>query len=280
MPELPEVESVRRVMRRVMQGKRIARAEVAPDEIVLSGVAPEAVQAAVEGRTVTDVGRKGKFWWIELDDRPWLFGHLGMSGWIRELGVESMRLHSHGDAPMEDADGRPRFLKLLLETEDGGRIAFTDGRRLGRLWLAPSPTEDPQVSRLGFDAHEELPEAVELHARLARRKSPIKAVLLDQALFAGVGNYLADEVLYQARIAPKRLANSLAPEESAALRQALRSVLDHAVEVDADYQKFPDTWLFHHRWGGNRGTSHIDGREIVRETVGGRTTAWVPDLQR
>ncbi len=280
MPELPEVESVRRLMRRVMQGKRIARAEVAPDEIVLSGVAPEAVQAAVEGRTVTDVGRKGKFWWIELDERPWLFGHLGMSGWVRQLGTESMRLHSHGDAPLDDAEGRPRFLKLLLETEDGGRIAFTDGRRLGRLWLGPSPEEDPQVRRLGFDAHEELPAPEDLHPRLIRRKSPIKAVLLDQALFAGVGNYLADEALYHARLAPKRLASSLTPEETGQLHRALRQVLDHAVGVDADYQQFPDTWLFHHRWGGNRGATHLEGREIVRETVGGRTTAWVPEVQR
>ncbi|MGV3613931.1 MAG: Fpg/Nei family DNA glycosylase [Fimbriimonas sp.] len=280
MPELPEVESVCRTMRRVMKGKRIVRAEVLPDDIMLSGVSPDLIRAALEGRTVVDVNRKGKFWWIELDDKPWLFGHLGMSGWIRELDTEGMRLHSHGDAPMEDADGRPRFLKLLIEVEGGGKIAFTDGRRLGRLWLAPSPEEDKQVARLGFDAHRELPEVEDLHARIIRRKVPIKALLLDQGMFAGIGNYLADEVLYQARISPKRLANSLTPEETAALRQAIRDVLNHAVGVDADYKQFPDSWLFHHRWGGNRGASHVDGREIVRETVGGRTTAWVPEIQR
>lgn len=268
------------MMRRVLQGKRISRAEVVPDDIVLSKIPPEAVAQALEGRVVTDIGRKGKFWWIALDERPWVFGHLGMSGWVRELGTESMRLHSHGDAPLDDEQGRPRFLKLLIEAEDGSRVAFTDGRRLGRLWLAEGPEHDPQVQKLGFDAHEELPEAEELARLLGRRRAPIKAVLLDQGAFAGIGNYLADEALYQAGIAPKRLAASLNGDEVAALRQAIRSILDHAVGVDADYQKFPEEWLFHHRWGGAKGAEAIGGRLIVRETVGGRTTAWVPEIQK
>jgi len=280
MPELPEVEAVRRLMRRVLQGKRIVRAEVAPDEIVLSNARPEAVEAALVGRTVQDIGRKGKFWWLELDETPWVFGHLGMSGWIRELGTESIRLHSHGDAPLDDESGRPRFLKLLVEVEGGGRIAFTDGRRLGRLWLAEGPHADPQVQRLGFDCHENLPEVDELHARLQKRKSPIKAVLLDQALFAGVGNWIADETLYHAGIAPKRLASTLTREEVTALHAALIKILGHAVGVEADYTRFPEDWLFHHRWGGGKGATELLGDSIVRETVGGRTTAWVPARQR
>lgn len=280
MPELPEVESVCRVMRRVMKGKRIVKAEVVPDDIMLSGISPDVIQAAIVGRKVVDVGRKGKYWWIELDEQPWLFGHLGMSGWIRELGTESMRLHSHGDRPLDDADGRPRFLKLLIEVEGGGKIAFTDGRRLGRLWLAPSAEEDRHLAKLGFDAFSELPPAKELHAKIVRRKVPIKALLLDQGMFAGVGNYLADEILYQAHISPKRLANSLNEEETTALHDAIQKILKHAVKVDADYKKFPESWLFHHRWGGNRGAGHVDGKEIVRETVGGRTTAWVPEIQK
>lgn len=280
MPELPEVEAVCRTMRRVLQGKKIVSAEIAPDEIVLSKIPPEAVQAALVGRTVAAVGRKGKFWWLELDEKPFVFGHLGMSGWVRELGSPGVRLHSHGDAPLDDSDGRPRFLKMLLETEDGGRIAFTDGRRLGRLWLSPGHEEDPQVRRLGPDVYEALPSPDALHDLLRKRKSPIKALLLNQELFAGVGNWIADEVLYHARIAPTRHGATLSLEEVANLHAALRKVLDHAVEVEADYRRFPETWLFHHRWGGSRGTESIDGQPIQRDTVGGRTTAWVPTVQR
>ncbi|CAN5400452.1 bifunctional DNA-formamidopyrimidine glycosylase/DNA-(apurinic or apyrimidinic site) lyase [soil metagenome] len=280
MPELPEVESVCRLMRKVLQGKKIVDAEVAPDSIVLKGTPPEAVQATLVGRTVTGIGRKGKYWWIELDERPWVFGHLGMSGWIREVGTEGVRLHSHGEAPLDDPEGKPRFLKLLIEVEGGQKIAFTDGRRLGRLWLADGPEKDDAVSRLGFDCLEELPPAKRIGELLAKRKTSIKAVLLDQSVFAGVGNWIADETLYQAKIAPKRLANTLTEVEIKALRAALHKILHHAVDVDADYKQFPEAWLFHHRWGGDRGTDRISGQEIVIEPVAGRTTAWVPDRQK
>lgn len=280
MPELPEVETVRRIMRRVLQGKRIRSAKVMPDEIVCSGCPPESFQERLEGSIVREVGRKGKFWWLEFDDAPWLFGHLGMSGWIRELGGPSKRLHSHGEAPLDDADGNPRFLKMLIEAEDGSRIAFTDGRRLGRLWLAEAPHLDRQIQRLGPDVFEDLPSAEELYRKLSKRKPAIKAVLLDQSLFAGVGNWIADEVLYQSRIAPQRSASSLSQEEVARLRESIVQVVGHAVEVGADHKRYPDTWMFGNRWGGKRGAEEIEGRKIARETIGGRTTAWVPEVQK
>ena len=281
MPELPEVESVCRLMRKVLEGKRIARVEVVPDEIVHSGNPPEAIEAALVGRTLTAVGRRGKFWWLTLDgDGPTVFGHLGMSGWIREVGTDGKRLHSHGNAPLTDAEGRPRFMKLLIEAEGGGAVAFTDSRRFARLWLGDSPETDKQVRRLGPDAYDELPSTKELIPRLKKRKAPIKAVLLDQTAFAGIGNWIADEVLYRAKIAPKRLGSSLDEKEVGALRKAIHDILAHAVKVDADYTHFPDEWLFHHRWGGGRGAERVQGQEIVRETVGGRTTAWVPSRQK
>lgn len=279
MPELPEVESVRRIMERVLKGRRIAKAEVVPDDIMQFGQNPLTIQEALEGKLVTAVGRHGKYWWLELEEKPWLYGHLGMSGWIRELGAPTMRLKEHGNAPLDDETGRPRFLKLLLETEEGGRIAFTDGRRLGRMWLSSDPTQDDRLTKLGPDAYTALPELDALIAILKKRKAPLKALLLDQGIFAGVGNWIADETLYHARLSPKRLGSSLTPKEVTQLRKALVDVLDHAVRVDADYEQFPENWLFHHRWGGSKGTEFIDGKQIVREPVGGRTTAWVPEIQ-
>lgn len=268
-------------MRKVLEGKRIDKVEVVPDEIVFSGFPVEAVVEALQGRTVKEVGRKGKFFWLRLDgDGPTVFAHLGMSGWIREVGTEGKRLHSHGKAPLVDENGRPRFLKLMLQTKDGEGVAFTDSRRFGRVWLGESPETDKAVKRLGPDAFEELPSAAELEKRLGKRKAPIKAVLLDQGAFAGIGNWIADEVLYQAKIAPKRLASSLDKKEVGALHKAIRDVLALAVKVDADYREFPESWLFHHRWGGGKGADLIEGKEIVRETVGGRTSAWVPDRQK
>ncbi len=280
MPELPEVETVCRVLRRVLQGKKIKSVEVADDSLVLVKAPKEAFEKALLGRTVTGIGRKGKYWWIELDEPPVVFGHLGMAGWVREIGAGSIRLREHGNAPFDDENGRPRFLKLLIEAEDGGKVVMTDGRRLARLWLSESADSDSKIRQLGRDMYSDPWTPDDLAKVLAKRKAPIKALLLDQKYFAGVGNWIADEVLYQARISPKRLGSELSRTEVEALIVAIKDVLALAVEAGADSDKYPDSWLFQHRWGGSKGSDQIMGQAIVREDVGGRTTAWVPSVQK
>jgi formamidopyrimidine-DNA glycosylase len=280
MPELAEVETVCRVMRDVLVGKRVARVEVVPDSIVFQS-SRKNIEDALANRTVRAIGRRGKTFWIELAGAgPTVYGPHGMCGWIREVGRDSTRLQAHGDAPFDDEHGRPRFLKLLIEARGGRAIAFTDARRLGRIWLGGDPADEKRVQRLGRDAYDDLPSSKELAALFARRKIPIKALLLDQTALAGLGNWLADEVLYQARIAPHRIAAALDPREVAALRRAIRTVVGHAVKVSADHGRFPRTWLFEHRWGGSRGSQQINGHAIRRDEVGGRTTAWVPAVQK
>ncbi len=280
MPELPEVETVCRVMRRALLGKRLVGVEIADDGIVYKADGPEAVQEALANRTVTGIGRHGKYWWIELDQRPWVFGHLGMTGWIRQLGAPTARLLEHGNAPLDDSDGRPRFLKFLLTAEDGERVSLTDGRRLARVWLSESPEAVPAIAKLGPDWFTSPPAAADLAERLARKKAPIKAILLDQAHFAGVGNWIADEALYQARIAPARLGMDLSSAEVKVLRKALIEIISVAVEAGAESSLFPPDWMFHHRWGGDKGEEKIGRYKILREEIGGRTTAWVPALQK
>jgi formamidopyrimidine-DNA glycosylase len=284
MPELPEVETVCRLLRRVLVGGPIVRAEVEPDEIVLCGTPPEIVQAHLLGREVVSVGRRGKFFWLEFPEEPYVFAHLGMAGWIRELPrpgskeEREFRLREHGNAPLYDENGRLRFQKLMLEGPRGERVGFSDSRRFARIWLGGK--KDKRVAKLGPDALHELPDLETLKLRLGRKKSPIKAVLLDQAFLAGIGNWIADEVLYQARIAPARIAASLSAAEVGALREQILHVLSVAVEAEADYERFPEHWMFGHRWGGSRGSEAIEGRAIVRETIAGRTAAWVPEVQK
>ncbi len=279
MPELPEVETVRRVFDRVLTGRRIVDAEIAEDSIVLKKTPAAVVRDAVVGRTVTGTGRIGKYFWLELDTKPWLFGHLGMAGWVREIGASTIRLREHGQAPMDDAEGRPKFLKMLLAAEDGGQVVMTDGRRLARIWLCSSPGEDAAIAKLGPDCYSALPSPADLYESVSRRSAPIKALLLDQSLFCGVGNWIADEVLFMAGIRPSRLGRELSLNDADHLHQALNTVISHAVEVGADKEKFPTNWLFHYRWGGAKGDELIDGQSIVREQIGGRTTAWVPSRQ-
>jgi formamidopyrimidine-DNA glycosylase len=281
MPELPEVETVCRVMRRALEGRRIAHVEVVKDPLVFSGNSADAIARALVDRVVDHVGRRGKSFWIALHGPgPTLFGHLGMSGWIREMGRAGTRLRSQGDALLDDARGRPRFLRLWIETDEGNAIAFTDPRRLGRIWLGPSPETERRIQRLGPDAYDALPSVDALQSLLSKRKRAIKTVLLDQHVLAGIGNWIADEVLYQSRIAPSRIASSLSRAEVAAIRKTIHRVLHRAVSVGADHQRFPKSWLFVHRWGGHRGSDQIAGQRIRRDGVGGRTTAWVPARQK
>jgi formamidopyrimidine-DNA glycosylase len=180
----------------------------------------------------------------------------------------------------ETARERPRYWKIELAMEDGLRLAMPDARRLGRLRLIRDPDEDEPLSRLGGDALLGLPSAKGIAALLSRRRAPIKAVLLDQRLFAGVGNWIADEVLYQARISPRRLACDLDLQEVRRLRSRLRAIVRRACEVDADKDRFPRGWLFHVRWRRQKDARTRKGERLVHETIGGRTTAWVPGRQR
>lgn len=280
MPELPEVESVRRMLDRGLIGSKIVSVQTEPDELVFEN-SPDEIRSVLEGQRVLGTGRKGKVAWIETSKRPYLFFHLGMTGWVREIGAETeKRLVSHGAAPLENESGKPRFLKLLLVTDAGRKFAFTDGRRLARIWLSNGPIHDARVSALGPDALDELPTDATFSVILSRRTAPVKAVLMDQSLISGIGNWVADEVLYHARIAPNTPANQLDFDRIHALVREVEHVIQTAVAADALPEKFPPGWLFHRRWGGSRGETEIEGLEIQRDTVGGRTTAWVPEVQK
>jgi formamidopyrimidine-DNA glycosylase len=265
MPELPEVERARRRTERAIRGRRIADVKAADDRIVYEGVTPLQFEDVLRGRRVVAVRRKGKHLWMELDRPPWPLFHFGMTG-----GFELYRRE----------EDRPRFWKVELRMDDGTRLAMPDGRRLGRIRLRYVPEREPPLSELGYDLLLDPPPEKELARLLARRNAPIKAVLLDQAVFAGVGNWIADEVLFQARIRPDRRASRLSAAEVRRLRSRLISVVRRAVQVDADSDRFPRGWLFHYRWGRDREARTSAGDRIVHHTIGGRTTAWVPSRQR
>ena len=123
--------------------------------------------------------------------------------------------------------------------EDGTRLAMPDPRRFGRIRLQERPEDEHPLASLGFDPLEGLPPAREIARRLRPRGGAVKSVLLDQSLFAGVGNWIADEALYQAAIDPRRPASSLAPREVARLRARLHAIVRRAVAVGADDTPLP-----------------------------------------
>jgi formamidopyrimidine-DNA glycosylase len=278
VPELPEVDAARRLAERVARGRRIVAVSVAPDPLVFADP-PARVRRALLGRRVRAIGRHGKHLWLELDRRPWLAMHFGMTGGFHTPLGAAVTLVSDGKSRRLPG-WPPRFTKLRLVFDDDGELVMADARRLGRIRLRDDPRREPPISLLGFDALLELPPPARFAELLAARGAPIKAVLLDQTFAAGVGNWVADEVLYQARIDPRRRASVLAPPEARRLRTALRRVIATAVGVDSDGDRFPRGWLFHRRWGRRADAITAQGHRIRHDLIGGRTTAWVPAVQR
>jgi formamidopyrimidine-DNA glycosylase len=282
MPELPEVETARRALEKALRDKKIKSVQCdLTDHIVFDLQKPQEVARSLKGARVKAVCRKGKYLWMELDRRPWLVLHLGMTGDIkvRKAGKPWSGVHLKGLKKAQESS-LPRFLRLHLITDDGTEIAFTDPRRFGRIRLIQDPLHEKPISELGMDPLEDFTTAQNLKLALSTRKAPIKATLLDQSIFAGVGNWVADEVLFQAQIDPHRRTNHLSLVEVSRLRKVLISVLRKAVEVNADSDRYPSHWLFNHRWGRGKAAVTAKGDKIQFDTVGGRTTAWVPSVQK
>ncbi|KAL1740848.1 hypothetical protein HDZ31DRAFT_85200 [Schizophyllum fasciatum] len=209
-----------------------------------------------------------------------------MTGMIQIKGEPSTHYRSSKAASVVD-EWPPRFMKFILHFSDGAQLAFTDARRLGRIRLAADPLHEPPISDLGFDPLLCMPTREDFGRLVTRRKCPIKALLLDQSFSAGVGNWVADEILYHARVHPERRCNTLTSDELDELHRQTEAVCRIAVEANADADRFPDGWLFRYRWDkGKKGVKHKmvlpsgEPATLKWVTVGGRTSAYVEELQK
>lgn len=277
MPELPEVEFGRRQLEQTLVGETIAEVDAAADAIVFEGASPTDLVSALQGARVLGAHRRGKQLWLSLDRRPWPLFHFGMTGGFVTPDAPGLQLHT---GPSLDASWPPRFSKLLLTTGSGRRLAMTNARRLGRIRLRQDPPHEPPISKLGFDPLLEPLPGEALYGKLQRRRGVIKSLLLDQSFAAGVGNWVADEVLHAAGVDPRRRANTLSRADAERLATALADTIDKAVSVDADADRYPKGWLFHRRWSPAEGMVTATGDPIEFLTIGGRTTVWVPAQQR
>jgi len=279
VPELPEVERGRRIAERTARGRTIVAVKCARDPIVFAGHSQQAFRKSLTDAKVKAVHRRGKHLWFELDRRPWPTFHFGMTGGFHTPAQPSTKLVSHGKVDPKAA-WPPRFTKIHLFFNDGGELVMSDARRFGRIRLAHDPLTEAPICHLGFDPLLDLPTPQVFIRMMRRRKAPIKAILLDQGFAAGVGNWIADEVLYQTKINPRRPGTTLSDAEAKAVRVAIRKIIRTAVDADCVHDRFPKGWLFHHRWGRNAEARTTRSEKIVHQTIGGRTTAWVPEVQR
>jgi formamidopyrimidine-DNA glycosylase len=266
MPELPEVETARRLIADLALGRRIIGVDDA-DTFVCRPHSPGELRAALTGRTLTAAHRRGKAMWCETSGvdgsagpGPDLGIHLGMSGRIVVTAPDGW-VAEGGDPPGRDAQPRKaEWDRFTLEFADGGRLALFDKRRLGRIQL------NPDIARLGPDATEVTP--AEFRTLITKGTIAVKARLLDQTKIAGIGNLLADEILWQAKVPPATPVNHLRPRDADRLYRATRSVLAAATANGGAHTG--DVIAARHPGG----SCPRCGAEMVHGTVGGRSTWW------
>jgi formamidopyrimidine-DNA glycosylase len=275
MPELPEVETARRLIADLALGRRIVGVDDA-DRFVCRPHSPGELRAALTGRMLTGAHRRGKAIWCEtsgvdgsgpepgpaLDPAlgPVLGIHLGMSGRVVVTAQDGW-VAEGGDPPGRDAQPRKaEWDRFTLEFADGGRLALFDKRRLARIQL------DPDIDRLGPDAAEVT--QAEFRALITKGTIAVKARLLDQSKIAGIGNLLADEILWQAKIPPATPVSRLQRKDVDRLYRATRSVLEAAAAKGGAHT---GDVIAARRPGGSCPRC---GAEMVHGTVGGRSTWW------
>jgi formamidopyrimidine-DNA glycosylase len=261
VPELPEVEAYRRLAEAAALGRRVTGVE-APDAWFLKGgIVADDVRVALVGSRLVLARRRGKLLLLDTDGGHTLGLRFGMTGRLvvdGVAGVQQLLYTSGRDEPAWD--------RFTVRFGRSGRLRVNDPRRLGGVLL------DPKVDRLGPDALDATPAQV--RAALRGSVAPLKARLLDQARLAGVGNLVADEVLWRAGLSPLRPAGSLLPAEHRRLQRELKRTVEVLIERGGSH--LGDVTP-HRRPGG---TCPKDGADLRRDTVGGRTTWWCPAHQR
>ena len=277
MPELAEVESFRSHIEKLLGGKKVLTAELFADDIVIkSRKKAVPLVKALKGKKLSATRRYGKHMSVVFQDTTILL-HFGMSGSLHVRSPQGdYSLHLKNGTKLLD---RKKFYKLRVEFTDHSEMVFEDPRRFGRIEIVVGEVDLRAKNSLGYDLLTNPPPLAELKKIFAKSARPIKGFLLDQTLFAGVGNWLADEILFDAKIAPDRLARTLSALEVRSLRLSSIKIVKRAVKVNADDERFPLHWLFHVRWNdANSFSPH--GHDLRRAQVAGRTTVWVPALQR
>ena len=283
MPELPEVETVRRGLQPAMQDQKIMRAEVnRPD---LRWPFPPDMAQRLTGARVVRLWRRSKYILLDLDTKETLIVHLGMSGRMLVSGQEIGEFYQEYPAP-EKHD------HVVFPMENDKRVTFNDARRFGAMDLAPTAEvgTHKMLSSLGPEPLSNYLNETYLVAALAGRNTPIKTALLDQRLIAGLGNIYVCEVLFRAKISPMCKAKDLSKEHLSTLVPIIRTVLEEAIEAGGSSLKD------YRQTGGELGyfqhSFHVYDREfqpcnhagcggtVARVSQSGRSSFYCPTCQR
>ncbi|TGP51246.1 bifunctional DNA-formamidopyrimidine glycosylase/DNA-(apurinic or apyrimidinic site) lyase [bacterium M00.F.Ca.ET.230.01.1.1] len=296
MPELPEVETVRRGLQPVLEGARLVKVEARrPD---LRFPFPARFSQRLTGKTVTALGRRAKYLTMHIEDGPVLICHLGMSGSFRveATGGGDIPGTFHHERSKSAAHDHVMF-DVVSQKGERSRVIFNDPRRFGFMLFAEgAPDTHPMLAGLGIEPTGNALDGPLLASLLKDRRSPLKAALLDQRLIAGLGNIYVAEALWRAGLSPLREAGTLAgsarkaKEQSERLAQAIRSVIADAiaaggsslrdyVQADGSLGYFQHSFAVYDREGEPCPKPGCSGR-IERIVQSGRSTFYCRTCQR
>jgi formamidopyrimidine-DNA glycosylase len=265
MPELPDVELFKRYLDAHALRQRIERVQV-NDARILADVPPERFAAQLEGRAFEASRRHGKHLLVQLTGDGWLTLHFGMTG---------------GLACFRDPNDDPPYDRVRFDFAGGGHLAYVNRRMLGRVGLADDAEAFIAAEQLGPDALDPAFDLAAFEAALGGRGRELKALLMDQAVIAGIGNLYADEILFQARLHPRTRTDRLDRASRRRLFEQIRQVLETAIACGAGAEqlldRLPQNYLLPQRQAGR----HCPrcGAALATLKSGGRTSYFCPRCQ-
>jgi formamidopyrimidine-DNA glycosylase len=265
MPELPDVENYKRYLNATALHKQIQNVEIGSTK-VLHGISGRGLKRALRGRLMQGARRHGKHLFAALDDGMWLALHFGMTGRL---------------AYFKRLDDDPEHDRLRLDFDNGYHLAFVNQRLLGRVGVIADPDAFIASEELGPDAMDSSLDQVAFQQLMSGRKGRIKSALTDQRLLAGIGNIYSDEILFQARLHPNALVQSLSDKELGALHRTIRRVLKAAIDRGAGSEelvdRLPASYLLPKRQAGQK-CPRCKGT-IQTIEIAGRTAYYCPRCQ-
>lgn len=261
MPELPEVEIMRKYFSLSALNKTINALEFHDPLFKVFKSSTEVLEQNLIGHSFTDTERIGKYLFAKISNGKYLHLHFGMTG----------------DLEVFRSDELPKYCRFVMTFEDGDKLAFKDLRKFGVIEIVDSPEDYQRNNSLGQDLLS-ISEA-DFTAGLLDRKIAVKTALLDQKHFAGIGNWIADEMLFNAGVHPKRSCQSLNKDEIKALYKEAKLIVKQAIKEDTHYGEFPKDFFVNFRKEGVLHPDHPNS-PVERMVVGGRGTFIVPEKQK
>ncbi len=268
MPELPEVETYRRYFEETSLYQPISDVYVEDTKLLTTDY--DTLNQQLKNHQFIGTKRVGKNLFAQLDAPYWLHLHFGMTGDL---------------VYFKDDEDTPRFARIIFKFTNGFRLGFLCPRKFERIGIVEDIEEYLSRKKINKDALEITVE--ELSKTLNKKNAPIKSVLLDQSTVAGIGNWIVDEVLYQAKVHPEKKANQLSEKEITEIHKSMQFVIQTAIDSQANYDDFPESFLIHARGWGRAGLQDIRadkcaecGEKISISKVGGRTTYFCANRQR